>query len=181
MGRLVSALPPVWPRRSCRLPLRSRLLPPAHDRGLLLLHPRFLHSQRLLSVLSGLPRSGRLHGAYIAVNELTPQGIGLALLFLPAVSIISHWFLEKRPVAAGLVTSFSSLGGVVLPIMANNLLEKQGFKITILSMAGLVTGLLIIAQGLVKTRLPNRRERIAKSGPPPPVDMKGVGRTSRPD
>ena len=61
-----------------------------------------------------------------------------------------------------------SLGGVVLPIMTNRLLEQRGFKITILALAGVVTGCLLIAQLLFKTRLPNRKQRIAANGPPTP-------------
>jgi hypothetical protein len=42
-------------------------------------------------------------------------GVGVGLLFLPALSIQSHWFARRRNLAIGLVASGSSLGGIAFP------------------------------------------------------------------
>ncbi|KAG9077914.1 hypothetical protein FS749_010160 [Ceratobasidium sp. UAMH 11750] len=46
-------------------------------------------------------------------------GIGLGLLFLPSIGVISHHFRRRRALAMGIVTSGSSCGGIVFPIMLN--------------------------------------------------------------
>ena len=42
-------------------------------------------------------------------------GFGIGMLFLPALSIISHYFHKKRALATGIVVTGSSSGGVSLP------------------------------------------------------------------
>jgi MFS family permease len=42
-------------------------------------------------------------------------GLGLGLLFLPAISTIPQWFKRRRALATGIVVSGSSIGGVVFP------------------------------------------------------------------
>jgi hypothetical protein len=38
-------------------------------------------------------------------------GIGTGLIFLPALSIVSQFFLKRRSLALGIVTTGSSVGG----------------------------------------------------------------------
>ena len=38
-------------------------------------------------------------------------GTGIGLLFLPSLSIVSHYFFKRRAFAIGIVTAGSSLGG----------------------------------------------------------------------
>ncbi|GAA6062305.1 hypothetical protein JCM10212_004393, partial [Sporobolomyces blumeae] len=49
------------------------------------------------------------------------SGAGIGLLFLPALSIQSHWFLRRRATAIGIVACGSSVGGIAFPIMLNKL------------------------------------------------------------
>lgn len=56
--------------------------------------------------------------------------------------------------------------------MANKLLASHGFGQAIRALGYLVTGLLLVAQLLVRTRLPGRRQRTGP--PPPPIDMKAI-------
>ena len=73
------------------------------------------------------------------------QGLGLGLaqgiLFNLAVSLPTHWFQRRRAFALGIQASGSSLGGAVLPIMANRLLGQIGYPWTmrIFGFMGLVT------------------------------------------
>jgi hypothetical protein len=39
---------------------------------------------------------------------------------------VNHWFFKRRGLALGIVTSGSSVGGVVWPIMINHLIIKVG-------------------------------------------------------
>jgi MFS family permease len=45
------------------------------------------------------------------------MGLGLGLMFIPAVSVVAHHFRKRRAMAMGIVVSGSSCGGIVFPIM----------------------------------------------------------------
>ena len=81
-------------------------------------------------------------------------GIGSGLLFVPSYAVVGHWFLRRRALAMTIVASGSSLGATIHPIMLNNLFNTLGFGNTVRASAGLVTGMLLIACLLVRTRLP---------------------------
>jgi MFS family permease len=38
-------------------------------------------------------------------------GIAIGLVFLPALSVVSQYFLKRRSIATGIVTTGSSIGG----------------------------------------------------------------------
>lgn len=44
-------------------------------------------------------------------------GIGTGLIFLPALSVISQYFLKRRSLALGIVTTGSSVGGTYLAFL----------------------------------------------------------------
>ncbi len=71
-----------------------------------------------------------------------------------AMSTLVTWFLKNRAVAFGIMLSGSSLAGVVLPIMMDQLIPKVGFPWTIRAIALLFFALLTIANLTVKSRLP---------------------------
>ncbi|KAJ2897611.1 uncharacterized protein MKZ38_004536 [Zalerion maritima] len=86
------------------------------------------------------------------------QGLGMGLatgvLYQPALSIVSQYFERRRSFAMGIVMSGASIGGVLFPIMANNLFETVGFGWAIRIQAFIMLGLLIAANLLMTTRLP---------------------------
>ncbi|EIW75911.1 MFS general substrate transporter [Coniophora puteana RWD-64-598 SS2] len=102
------------------------------------------------------------------------QGVGMGLamgcLFLPAVSITSHYFRRKRTAAMGVVLAGSSLGAVIYPIMLNNLFTKIGFGWGVRAAAFMDMGLLALANVIMKTRLPARKDRPNSK----PVDVKSI-------
>ncbi|KAG2358400.1 major facilitator superfamily domain-containing protein [Suillus spraguei] len=99
------------------------------------------------------------------------MGIGMGLLFLPAISVTSHYFRRRRVAAMGVVLSGSSLGAVIYSIMLNNLFNgSAGFGWGVRAAAFIDLGLLGIANLVMKTRLPSRRQRPDAK----PVDMKAI-------
>ncbi|QRV93586.1 major facilitator superfamily transporter [Ceratobasidium sp. AG-Ba] len=54
-------------------------------------------------------------------------GIGQGLLFLPSVGIISHHFAKRRSLATGIVFTGSSCGGMMSPIILDNIIKRAGF------------------------------------------------------
>jgi MFS family permease len=83
------------------------------------------------------------------------MGIGVGLIYVPSVAVISHYFRKKRTLAMAIVACGTSLGSIVHPIMLNNTLHSSfGFANSVRASAGLVTGMLLIACCLMRTRLP---------------------------
>lgn len=97
-------------------------------------------------------------------------GIALGLVFLPSIGVISHHFARRRALAMGIVTSGSSCGGIVFPIMLNKVFERHGFGWGVRSTAFVVLACLIVANLLMRTRLPPKSKR----PPTPPPDFKGI-------
>ncbi|KFZ01043.1 hypothetical protein V500_00904 [Pseudogymnoascus sp. VKM F-4518 (FW-2643)] len=57
--------------------------------------------------------------------------LGASFVFYAALSCTATWFQERRALAFGIVSSGSSLGGVVFPIMLARLLPTVGFGWTL--------------------------------------------------
>ncbi|KAJ7146036.1 MFS general substrate transporter [Mycena epipterygia] len=84
------------------------------------------------------------------------MGLALGLVIVPAVSVPSHYFRARRSLVMGIVFAGSSLGGVVVPIMVNNLIKTQGFPWAIRITAFMLTGLLGISNLIMTPRYPPR-------------------------
>lgn len=88
------------------------------------------------------------------------QGLGMGIatgcLFQPSIAIVSQYFEKRRTLAMGIVQAGASLGGIVTPIMVNNLFSSISFGWGVRSLGYLVLGLLIIANCITTTRLPTR-------------------------
>jgi len=88
------------------------------------------------------------------------MGLAMGILFLPALSITSHYFKERRSTSMGFVFAGASLGGVIWPIMLNHLFnESAGFPWGVRAAAFIALGLLVTANLTMRTRLPSARER----------------------
>lgn len=84
-------------------------------------------------------------------------GLGLGLTFLPALGAAAHHFTRRRGLAIGIMTSGASFGGIVFPFMLNRLLFHQGFALGVRATAALITGLLLLANLLMRPRYPKNR------------------------
>ncbi|KAK7693165.1 hypothetical protein QCA50_002731 [Cerrena zonata] len=86
-------------------------------------------------------------------------GLAMGMTYIPSLSIVSHYFSRRRPIAMGLVAAGSSLGATLHPIMLNNLFNnpKVGFATGVRASAGLILGLLVIAFAMMRTRLPPKK------------------------
>lgn len=91
------------------------------------------------------------------------SAIGVAAVFQPALSCIMGWFDKKRGVAYGLLSTGSSLGGVIFPIMVNRLINKVGYGWAMRSSAFLILALLLIAIVTVKARSTHGRTPLSRA------------------
>ena len=79
--------------------------------------------------------------------------LGASAIFYPAVSATSTWFFRRRAFAFGIVTSGSSVGGVILPIMVERLIRQVGFAWAMRTAAFLILVLLVIGNLTVRSRI----------------------------
>lgn len=85
------------------------------------------------------------------------QGIGCGLTFAPTIAHVSTYFARKRMLALASAACGGATGGVIFPLIAQQLMPKIGFAWTVRAM-GLVV---LVASGiillLVRPRLPPRK------------------------
>ncbi|KAJ7634826.1 major facilitator superfamily domain-containing protein [Roridomyces roridus] len=97
----------------------------------------------------------------IFLSQGLGMGLGLGMVFTPAVSIPAHYFRRRRALASGIALSGSSVGAIVHPILLNNLIQKPGvgFAGATRASAYMLLGCLIIANLLMRTRMPPNTQR----------------------
>ncbi|GAA5857705.1 hypothetical protein JCM8547_004337 [Rhodosporidiobolus lusitaniae] len=95
-------------------------------------------------------------------------GFGTGLLFLPALSVQSHWFEKKRNLAVGIVASGSSIGGIAFPIMLNKLFNNPdyGFAKGVRAAGYVVLACLVVANICMS---PNPARKGLKKPKPAPL------------
>ncbi|KAF4585078.1 hypothetical protein EYR40_001914 [Pleurotus pulmonarius] len=87
------------------------------------------------------------------------MGIGMGLMFLPSLTITSHYFRRRRSLAMGVVIAGSSLGGCLYPILLNNLFVKNDWGWGVRAVGFIDLGLLLMANLFMRTRLPSRKHK----------------------
>lgn len=83
-------------------------------------------------------------------------GMGASLIFTPAISAVSHWFLEKRGSSTGIAATGGSVGGVVFPLALQSLFPKIGFAWATRVVALICLFLVATACLLIRSRLPKK-------------------------
>ncbi|TRM60187.1 major facilitator superfamily domain-containing protein [Schizophyllum amplum] len=81
-------------------------------------------------------------------------GLGIGMLYVPSMAALSHYFRRRQSFVMSIAASGSSLGAIAHTLMLNNTLDGLGFARATRAHAGLVSGLLLIACLLMRTRLP---------------------------
>lgn len=83
-------------------------------------------------------------------------GVGSSLIFTPAISAVGHFFNEKRGIATGLAATGGSVGGVIFPLVLQDLFPKIGFGWATRAVGLICLISLIVACLLIKSRLPKK-------------------------
>ncbi|KXH38525.1 major facilitator superfamily transporter [Colletotrichum simmondsii] len=89
------------------------------------------------------------------------SAIGVAAIFQPALNTIHGWFNVKRGAAFGLLSTGSSIGGIIFPIMVTRLIKSLGYPWAMRICAFMILGLLIIANLTVKAFHPPRPQKVS--------------------
>ncbi|KAH8589595.1 major facilitator superfamily domain-containing protein [Bisporella sp. PMI_857] len=90
----------------------------------------------------------------ILLSQGICSAVGLSLIFQPALSCVGGWFNKKRGTAFGILSTGSSVGGVIFPIMVSRLIEQVGYGWAMRISAFLILFLLVVANLTVKSRFP---------------------------
>ncbi|KAG5649893.1 hypothetical protein H0H81_001626 [Sphagnurus paluster] len=97
------------------------------------------------------------------------MGIGAGLVYLPCLAIQSHHWRRRRALAMGITVSGAGMGGIIFPIMLNQLFESSlGFAWSVRVSGFLVLGLLILGNVLMCT---NPTLEVLEK---PKLDIKGI-------
>ncbi|KAM0424463.1 hypothetical protein ACHAPT_010387 [Fusarium lateritium] len=85
------------------------------------------------------------------------QGLGNGIVFAPTIANMSTYFTSKKTIAISAAACGAGTGGMVFPLIAQQLLPKIGFRWTVrvMGLVVLVASMLIMA--LARTRLPPRK------------------------
>lgn len=73
-------------------------------------------------------------------------GFGFVTLSYPIISMLNEWWIARKGMAFGLISSASGLAGVAMPFIIESLLQKYGYRTTLRALAvgiALLTGPLI--------------------------------------
>ncbi|MEE8472810.1 MAG: MFS transporter [Dehalococcoidia bacterium] len=80
-------------------------------------------------------------------------GLGMSATYIPVVSAVNHWFVEKLGLAQGIVVSGVGLGTAVLPLVSRYLIGSFGWR-TAYVFLGLLVGTVVSLSALVLRRDP---------------------------
>lgn len=141
------------------------------------------HGMRLLLIVGSLMHAFGLMMASISSEYyqfLLSQGVcsavGVAVCFLSAISAVTGWFDKRRGLAFGVLSTGSSLGGVVFPIMLSRLIKSVGYGWAMRSCAFLILGLLGVANLTLRTRVSVGRRSGSGSVRGGSVSIRSAGR-----
>lgn len=84
-------------------------------------------------------------------------GLGDGLVFCPALSLLSTYFSKKRALAIGIGASGSATGGLVFPVIVQQLLPKIGFPWTVRVIGFVMLAIQAVTLAFTKPRLPPRK------------------------
>ncbi|CAG8077375.1 unnamed protein product [Penicillium salamii] len=86
-------------------------------------------------------------------------GLAAGCLFVPSVAILPQYFRAKRGLANGFAASGSSIGGVVYPIMFDQLQKKVGFAWATRALGFVCFGTTCISVSIMRQRFQPKEKR----------------------
>ncbi len=84
-------------------------------------------------------------------------GLGNGLIFCPALSLLSTYFSKKRSLAIAIAASGSATGGLVYPVIVQQLLPKIGFGWTVRVIGFVMLAIQCVTLAFTRPRLPPRK------------------------
>ncbi|KAF2203257.1 MFS general substrate transporter [Delitschia confertaspora ATCC 74209] len=97
----------------------------------------------------------------ILLSQSICSALGASCLFYAALNATTTWFMRRRALALSIVISGASVGGVVLPIMVQQLMGKIGFAWSLRAADLLMLILCIFAIFTVRSRISPKLQRFS--------------------
>ena len=110
-----------------------------------------------LQVLAVFTTSVSTHYWQLFLAQGICKGLGDGLVFCPTVSLVATYFSKNRVVAMACTASGGATGGIIFPLIAQQLLPRIGFGWTVRVMAFVIVFNSVVALILAHVRLPPRR------------------------
>lgn len=85
------------------------------------------------------------------------KGLGDGLVFCPTISLVATYFSRNRVVAMACAASGGATGGIIFPVIAQQLLPKVGFAWTVRVMASVICFNSVVVLSIAHVRLSPRR------------------------
>jgi MFS family permease len=86
-------------------------------------------------------------------------GIGIGLVYAPAIASVPPWFVRRRAFAAGIASAGIGVGTLALPLLATSAIDTLGWRHALQALAG---GVLVV--GIGATLLLRRAPVVASAG-----------------
>ncbi len=96
----------------------------------------------------------------VFLSQAICTGVGSGMTFCPALAVVTTYFSSRRIIALAITTTGGAIGGIVFPLMVEQLLPVVGFGWTVRILGFVMLGFSIIILMFIRPRLPAR-----KSGP----------------
>jgi MFS family permease len=77
-----------------------------------------------------------------------------AYLYLPAAYLLFEWFVERRGIASGIMYGGTGVGGAVIPFLMTALLNRFGYKASMVALGVGFAILGLLAIPFIKRRIP---------------------------
>ena len=77
-------------------------------------------------------------------------GMGMSGVFVPLTSTVSRWFVKRRSMMTGIVTSGIGIGTVVVPPLASRLISAYDWRVSLAILGGGLSILVVLAAQLLK-------------------------------
>lgn len=84
-------------------------------------------------------------------------GLGFGMVFVPSLALVSTYFLKKRSIALGIAVTGSATGGLIYPVIAQQLFPTIGFGWGVRVMAFVMLACYSVCAAFLKPRLPPRK------------------------
>lgn len=96
----------------------------------------------------------------IFLSQAVCTGIGAGLLYIPSVAILPQYFSTRRVFATAIATSGSSLGGVIYPVLFQQLHPKIGFPWATRCIGFVNLATCLFAIFAMRSRVPPKQRRM---------------------
>ncbi|KAF9735566.1 hypothetical protein PMIN06_000552 [Paraphaeosphaeria minitans] len=110
-----------------------------------------------LQVLGVFATSGATAYWHLFLAQGICKGLGDGLVFCPTVALVATYFTTKRSLAIGVMACGGATGGIIFPLIAQQLLPRVGFGWTVRTMGFVILFNALVFLSVARPRLPPRK------------------------